>query len=29
MSDEKLPEEFRIALAKAFQDDLFSKVLVG
>jgi hypothetical protein len=29
MSDQKLPEEFRVALAKAFQDDLFSKVLVG
>jgi hypothetical protein len=26
LSDENLPEEYRIALAKAFVDDLFHKV---
>jgi hypothetical protein len=27
LSDENLPEEYRIALAKAFVDDLFYKVM--
>ena len=26
--DEKLPEEYRIAIAKSLQDDLFAKVSV-
>ena len=29
LSDTKLPEEFRVAIAKSLVDDLFSKVPTG